>query len=275
MINLTVNGEFDGKTIKEYFQKQGYSTSQIKRFKYDGQILLNGQAVTVRHPLTAGDTLELTANVRLHSLEPSSETAALLYCDKYLYVAAKPCNVATHPDRTHRANTLGNMLASAFGKDFRLRIITRLDKVTSGLVLGALDEITAEKLNAMQLRREIDKTYVAETEGIVPLDCGEINLPLLRQDDKCLTVVSADGKAAQTKYEVIERRASSTIVRLYPLTGRTHQLRAHMAAIGYPIIGDKTYGAKSAERVKLHCERLTFKHPYEQKTVDVCLPCEF
>ena len=166
------------------------------------------------------------------------------------------------------------MLSATFGEGFELRIITRLDKTTSGLVLGAFDEITAEKLNEMQRIHRITKQYVALVEGLLTQN-GEINLPLARLDNENKTVVSEQGKQAVTKYEVIENRQNKTLLRVYPLTGRTHQIRAHLSAIGCPIVGDELYGAKPNDRIKLHCERIMFTHPYSGKTVDIVSPIEF
>lgn len=274
MKKFIVDNLIANKTIKEYLSEQAYSSSQIKRLKYDGQILVNGEIVTVRYLLKMGDVVELVTNNRLKTPNFATEKAEILFADDWLYIANKAYGIATHPDRTHTSDTLGNMLATTFGNGFELRIVTRLDKTTSGLVLGAFDEVTAEKLNAMQQSHKITKQYIAQVEGILDGE-GCIDLPLLRLDGENKTVVDEKGKAATTKYQVIRRGDSSAIVRLYPLTGRTHQIRAHLSAIGHPIVGDALYGSKNAERIMLHCERLTFVHPYGHNTVDITAPCEF
>ncbi len=355
MKEFTVTADLDGKTIKEYFRAQGFSTAQIKRFKYNGKIVANGNVVTVRYVLKCGDVIRLETNKRLAEPAFSQEKANILYKDEYLYIAEKPYGIAVHPDRTHKTETLGNRLATTFGKGFELRIVTRLDKITSGLVLGAFDEITAQKLNEMQIRHQIQKQYVALTEGTFKMancdidelekqysdfdmsqenshisdlknycnidvctqfkkdlqlyksdlytfdgHCGKINMPLLRDDRLGKTVVADNGKPSVTLFEVTEQCALSaalptpnmtenvdisaqkcidndekrtcTKLMVTPLTGRTHQIRAHLAAIGHPIVGDELYGGKPHRRVMLHCCRLTFTHPITDKTVDVFLP---
>ena len=269
-LTVKVTSQYDGAAIKNYLEDQGYSTTQIKRYKYGGEITVNGVNVTVRHVLKEGDTLTLATDERISSLTMSATKADVLYADEYLYVANKPYGVAIHPDRAHKSDTFGNMLAASFGNNFQLRIVTRLDKTTSGLVLGALDEITAQRLNDAQQRHEITKTYAALVEGVVKNDSGEIDLPLSRHDDTNKTIVDVEnGKASLTKYGVKKRNGDTTLLTVTPLTGRTHQIRAHLAALGHPIVGDTLYGAKAANRIMLHCERLTFTHPYTGKRIDI------
>lgn len=273
-ICVTILASEADSTIKQYLANKGYSTSQIKRFKYDGAICVNGQPVTVRYVLKVGDVLQLNSNERLSTPKFSEQSADILYQDEYLYVANKPYGVAIHPDRAHKTDTFGNMLATSLGQGFQLRIVTRLDKTTSGLVLGALDEITAQKLNEMQLHHQIHKTYTCLVEGIIDTD-NEIDLPLARIDGQNKTIVDASGKPSHTIYHVVERRDSATLLQVTPVTGRTHQIRAHLSAIGHPICGDVLYGAKPAEKITLHCEKLHFTHPYTQKTIDVVAPIKF
>ncbi len=157
MYKFTVDSNLAGKTIKEYFELQNFSSLQIKRFKYYGEICVNGRSETVRYVLQIGDIVQLSSDKRLQTPSFSDKKATVLYCDKYLYIAQKPYGVAIHPDRAHRNDTLGNRLAAYFGEGFELRIVTRLDKTTDGLVLGALDEVTAQRLNEMQLQHHISK----------------------------------------------------------------------------------------------------------------------
>ena len=275
-ITVEVTSQYDGATVKRYLEEQGYSTTQIKRFKYGGEIAVNGVAVTVRRVLKVGDALTLATNERLSSPEQSPTQAEILYADEHLYVAKKPHGVAIHPDRAHKTDTFGNMLATSFGANFQLRIVTRLDKTTSGLVLGALDEVTAQRLNTMQQRHEISKTYAALVEGVVENDKGKIDLPLSHLDKINKTVTDfTDGKPSKTQYGVKKRNVNTTLLDVTPLTGRTHQIRAHLAAIGHPIVGDALYGASPAERIMLHCQRLTFTHPYTGELIDVSSPADF
>ena len=274
-LTLTVPKQYDKISLKDYLSQQGYSTAQVKRFKYGGEMTVNGQPVTVRRILRVSDVLTLTAKKRLETPVFASTSAEMLFADEYLYVALKPYGVPTHPDRAHRTETFGNMLATSFGKDFQLRIVTRLDKTTSGLVLGALNEVTAQKLNALQQNHGIVKSYVALVQGNVTTD-GEITLPLTRLDTQNKTVIDLEnGKPSRTLYAVRETRDNRTLLAVTPLTGRTHQIRAHLAAIGHPIVGDTLYGGEPAERIMLHCEKLTFTHPYTGERIEISSPIQF
>ena len=272
---LNITEQHDGISLRQYLLQQGYSTTQVKRFKYGGVMTVNGKPVTVTQILKAGDTLTLATEERLETPVFASTPAEILFADNYLYIANKPYGVPIHPDRAHKTDTFGNMLATSFGNSFQLRIITRLDKTTSGLVLGALDEVTAQKLNALQQSHTIAKSYVALVEGQLEAD-GEITLPLTRLDSQNKTVVDVEqGKIAHTVYQIRETRSNTTLLTVTPLTGRTHQIRAHLAAIGHPIVGDTLYGAKVGERIMLHCQQLAFTHPYTGEQVQVTAPVEF
>lgn len=265
MKQLTVDQNLAGKTVKEYFLSQGYSTRQIKNVKFDGYITVNGQPVTVRKVLKLGDVLCFEGTELLNTPTFSSQKAQLLFCDNCLYVAKKPYGIATHPDRAYNGDTLGNRLATTFGKDFRLRVVTRLDKTTSGLVLGALDWLTANKLNTLQLHHGIEKRYLAVAEG--DLSDGQCPLPLIRLENK--TEVSPNGKPALTLWQAVAHFDGKTLLCVTPKTGRTHQIRAHLAHVGHPIVGDELYGAKPSARIMLHCAEIRFVHPETGKEIVV------
>lgn len=264
-----------GKTLRQYFAENGFSQTLVKHIKFDGRLVVNGEPKTVAYTLQKGDIVEYSTSYRLKTPQFASQAAEVLFADKYLYVANKPYGVATHPDRTHRTDTLGNALAAYFGEDFELRTVTRLDKTTSGLVLGALNARTAKLLNDMQQNREINKTYQAEAEGSLAEKNGRIVLPLSRVDRLGKTIVDANGKAAETEFVFHKQKEQTTLLTVIPRTGRTHQIRCHLAAIGNPICGDTLYGAKSENRVKLHCAKLSFIHPITKEKVEVSKDADF
>ena len=202
-LTINIDAAHDGRTIKQLFAEKGYSLELIKKFKYDGAIEVNGERKTVRWVLREGDLLVLEANESAAPPVPAETPAVIVYADHYLYIADKPYGINTHPDRAHKDDTLANRLATTFGEDFVMHVTTRLDRTTSGLVLGAFDTLTAEKLNSMQLRHEIHKTYLAVAKGIVPDDHGEVALPLARDDEQNKTVVKGDGKPSLTEYRVL------------------------------------------------------------------------
>lgn len=272
-INLTIDDSLAGQSIRQLFEGMHLSTLQIKRFKYNGNILVNGQTKTVRYVLQKGDVLVAENDEQCTPLPKAQTKATLLFADEYLYVAEKPYGIATHPDRAHHDDTLGNMLAACFD-NFVLRVATRLDKVTSGCVLGALDELTAERLNELQLAHQIQKTYFALAEGAAP-ERGTIDYPLMRSHEQNKTVISEYGKPSLTKFERIACSNGKSLLKVQPLTGRTHQIRAHLAAIGHPICGDVLYGGNPDFRVMLHCGELNLIHPITGEPLSVSCPCPF
>ncbi len=274
-VSFVVDAELQGKTLFEYFLQEQYSTTQIKRLKYNGNISVNGKTVTVRYVLQQGDMVLLESYESLQSPLPAQEKAQLVFADQYLYVAEKPFGVPIHPDRAHANNTFGNMLATSFGIGFELHLVTRLDKTTQGLVLGALDRITAEKLNRLMFEHKIHKTYLALVCGCPPCERGTIDVSLLRDDSKNKTIVDNNGKQAITAYRVLKCYAQTSLVELCPITGRTHQLRAHMAHIGCPIVGDELYGSNFGDRIMLCCHSLSFEHPYTKQQLTVQSSCDW
>ena len=127
-LSYVIPDDFSG-TVADFFAQKGFSTTQIKRFKFGGSILVNGTPATVRKKLFAGDRLDLSSCEKSPPLAPSDVKADVLFADEYLYVAVKPYGIAVHPDRAHKTDTLGNRLAASFGEDFRLHVVTRLDKL--------------------------------------------------------------------------------------------------------------------------------------------------
>lgn len=274
-IAFTVDSTLHGSTLLQYFEQEQYSTTQIKRLKYNGNISVNGQTVTVRYVLKAGDSVVLESYEQSSTPQFAASKASVVFKDEYLYVAEKPFGVAIHPDRAHANDTFGNMLAATFGEGFSLHLVTRLDKTTQGLVLGAFDVITSEKLNRMMFEHRISKTYLAYVCGCPKQAYGTIDVALSRDDINNKTIADNAGKQATTTYKVVARYDGYSLVELCPLTGRTHQLRAHMAYIGCPIVGDKLYGAHLGERIMLCCHKLQFEHPYTKESLTMVSSCSW
>ncbi len=197
---------------------------------------------------------------------PPSGSLDIIYKDDCLIVLSKPAGLLSVPGRKKEH---GDSLETRVLKEYpQARIVHRLDMCTSGLLVMALDANTHRNLGLQFERRKVRKTYVARVWGNMKEDAGEIDLPL-RCDwpNRPLQMVDYEnGKSAQTGWEVIERESGNvTRVALYPITGRTHQLRIHMAEIGHPILGDDFYAhdkALAAEsRLQLHACRLMIYHP--------------
>jgi 23S rRNA pseudouridine1911/1915/1917 synthase len=196
-------------------------------------------------------------------------------------VVAKPAGLVTHPTEGRRSGSLVNRLLgmdvvlAPAGGTLRPGIVHRLDAGTSGLLLVAKTDRAYDALRAMLQTHDVDRWYVALVRGRVDDDAFEVDAPLGRRAAR-VVVDRADGRAAETVFAVLERLPRATLVEAVPRTGRTHQIRVHLAAIGHPILGDRAYGGAGEEaaalglaRPFLHAKRLAFDHPFTGERVVV------
>lgn len=261
------------------------STRTVKVLKYrEGGLKVNGEQVTVRRVLHAGDTVELAVEdreeERAESVVPRKLPIKILYRDAHVTVCNKPPKMPTHPSHGHLDDTLANALAylaEVKGIPFVFRPVNRLDGDTSGIVLTANDRISAGRLFESMKSGEIKKTYVAIVCGVPSPPKGIVDAPIARADFGILMrTVSAEGREARTEYNTVASSADGkySMVVLRPLTGRTHQIRVHMSYIGCPLVGDFLYGERSEliDRHALHAARMSFAHPDDGRSITVSAP---
>ena len=259
-----------------------YSRSFYKRLIDDGKVSVNGKVITkAGTKLSAGDVVE--ADIP----EPAPDDSFIaqdipldiVYEDSDLLVINKPQGMVVHPAAGHSEGTLVNALL-AYCKDdlsdingvVRPGIVHRIDKDTSGLMLACKNNFTHLKLADMLSRHEIVREYRALVYGFVKEDKGMIDAPIGRSsNDRRKMAVSKDGKPAVTHFEVLERLGDITDVKLVLETGRTHQIRVHMAYIGHPVVGDPVYASRrktyGLEGQALHSQAITFVHPRTGETM--------
>ncbi len=250
-------------------------------------ILLNGEPVTVRAVLHAYDTLSLCfsdgEDEVNETVTPVNIPVEILYEDEHICVCNKPAGMPTHPSFRHREDTLANALAYRYrDAPFVFRAINRLDKETSGIVLTARTAFAAASLGAAMARGEIEKKYYAVVLGEAP-EKGEIHAPIRRRDGSIiLREVCKEGdtgaEEAHTLFSRIYTDKDFSILSVTTLTGRTHQIRVHMASIGHALLGDGLYGnGEGHPRTALHACRLTFPHPATQEllTIETGVPLDF
>ena len=223
------------------------------------------------------------------SLAPEDIPLDILYEDEYILAVNKPKGMVVHPSFGHSDGTLVNAILAYLGEEKlkgdpeagipgqRPGIVHRLDKGTTGVILIAKDLKTQEMLSSLFKDREVRKTYRAIVEGVVKKDEGVIEGRIGRHpvERKKMAVVKERGREAVTAYRVIRRMKEFTYVEAYPKTGRTHQIRVHLAHIGHPIAGDDTYGKKArkvAERPLLHAYTISFDHPVKNEPVSITAP---
>lgn len=290
---ITISRLWNEKTVSDFLKGVGYSHKAISRLKrLEDGIVLNGVRVTVRAILHTGDTLSLAAEDRAEEqnpyLEPVDLPLDILYEDEEILAVNKPPFMPTHPSMGHTGDTLANAVAFYLYREdrpFVFRSVNRLDRDTSGTVLLCKDRYTAAALAGAMGRGEIRKTYLALLCGELADDSGQITAAIRRKDASIITreaIATEEGEPlpegaqeALTRYEVVERYEGYTLVRAFPETGRTHQLRVHFAYIGHPIVGDTLYGSAhpTLTRQALHAESLTFPHPDgSRRTISAPLP---
>jgi 23S rRNA pseudouridine1911/1915/1917 synthase len=194
----------------------------------------------------------------------------VLYEDDDVAVINKPAGMVVHPAPGHYTGTLVHALLgrggtwSAMGGEPRPGIVHRLDKGTSGLIVVARNDASHQRLSEQLKDRSLSRTYLAIVRGSVKDDAGELEGPIGRhpRERKRMAVV-AGGRFARTRYEVVERKRTHTLLRCDLDTGRTHQIRVHLAALGHPVAGDSEYGGRERDlgRPMLHAWRLRLRHP--------------
>lgn len=213
--------------------------------------------------------------------QPPTSPIQLAYQDEYFLIAKKPPGLLTVPGRgPDKQDCLINRLLSEHPNS---RIVHRLDMATSGLVIIAQSLPALQALGRLFETRQIAKEYTAVVDGLLEEDQGEINLPLICDwpNRPKQMVCHETGKSAQTHFEVIERNEEvmQSRVTLRPVTGRSHQLRVHMQALGHPIVGDEFYAPEevraASPRLLLHATRLKFQHPFEDREMDISLKPAF
>jgi 23S rRNA pseudouridine1911/1915/1917 synthase len=266
-------------------QQVEISRSRLKKLIVEGQVMVNGLKRPAGYKVRAEDRIILQVPA-LVALDASPEPIPLniIFEDEYLIALDKPAGMVVHPAPGHSTGTLVNALLhhctdlSGIGGVERPGIVHRLDKDTSGLVMVAKTEFTHKSLSEQFKNREIHKEYLAIVKGNVKKDKDSIHTNIGRHKvhRKKMDAGTANGREAYTEYRVIHRSKSWSYLRLLPRTGRTHQIRVHLASIHHPVIGDKLYGGKSIphpmKRQALHAHRLELKHPVTGLDLSFCAP---
>jgi 23S rRNA pseudouridine1911/1915/1917 synthase len=254
------------------------SRTRIQGLISDGYITVNGQIAKAGLKLNAGDRLKVVLPPPPPSpLTPEAMPLDIIYEDDDLLVVDKPAGLTVHPAPGHRAHTLVNAILSriprlaALSDSLRPGIVHRLDRDTSGVMVVAKSSLAQTKLTEQFKARSVAKTYLVLVKGKLTPENGVIEAPIGRdpRDRKRMAVV-AKGREARTEYRVIKYIGDYTLLEVKPETGRTHQIRVHFAAIGYPVVGDKVYGVKSPflSRQFIHASRLGFKLPSTGKYME-------
>jgi 23S rRNA pseudouridine1911/1915/1917 synthase len=245
-----------------------------------GRVIVDGDLRPKSFRLSGGErvSVDLTG---LDEIPPEGPPVEVRYRDAHLVVVSKPAGLPTHPTKGRRTGTLVNRLIGmavplAPGDDpLRPGIVHRLDAGTSGLMIVASDEATRDALASLIMRHELDRRYLALVRGRTEHDGFAVDAPLGRVGARIL-VRPLVGRHAHTSFEVRDRFDRATLLEAAPTTGRTHQIRVHLSAVGHPILGDRSYGGggDDAQRLGLwrpflHSWRLSFDHPVTGDRIEV------
>lgn len=289
---LSVPPSGAGSRLDIYIAEQiGISRSQIQALIGIGAVLVNDRTFTQHYKIKAEDVIKLTIpEQETARLAPEDIYVEILYRDEYLIVVNKPANMVVYPAAGHSKGTLMNALAyhcgrlATIGGPLRPGIVHRLDKDTSGVMVIALEDSAYYNLVEQFRERTIHRKYVALVYGKLKDYSGEISLSIGRSegDRKKMSTRTRRGKSAITKWKILKRFEGATMIEVFLGTGRTHQIRVHLASIGHPVAGDKTYGKKTELEVNrkviviprqmLHAEILGFKHPVTGETLEFSSP---
>jgi 23S rRNA pseudouridine1911/1915/1917 synthase len=278
--DLVVGPEAAGRRLDVFLAPVAGSRAAAQRLIDAGLVLVDGAVVPKRHAVAAGERVVVRRAPEPGEPPVADAEFAIAYEDEHVLVVDKPAGVVVHPARGHRQGTLVQALAGrvAGGDDpERPGIVHRLDRDTSGLLVVARSEAAHAALKAQLARRELVREYLALVEGRPPARSGTIDAPLGR-DRRVRTRISTDteeGREAITHFEVERALPEDTLLRVRLETGRTHQIRAHLLAIGHPVAGDREYGGAGRHglaRQFLHAARLAFPHPLRGDAVDVRSP---
>lgn len=254
------------------------SRTNIQRLIEEGNVLVNGQKKKISYKVQIGDNIEINIpEAKETSIKAENIPVEVVYEDNYIIVVNKPKGMVVHPANGNPDGTLVNAIMamckgslSGIGGEIRPGIVHRLDKDTSGLLIVAKNDLAHINMSNQIKDRQVKKIYIALVKGNINENEATINMPIGRSTkDRKKMAVRKDGKEAITHFKVLKRYKNYTLLEVKIDTGRTHQIRVHMAEIGHPVVGDMVYSKGKnefgVEGQMLHSKSLDFKHPITGK----------
>lgn len=256
-------------------QKCGFSHGLWRRLKWNGTLLVNGVEVRATTAVVRNGDVVTCRMEEQSSLVATPMPLDIRYEDEYMLILNKPAGILVHPTGGDYANTLGNGLLHYYqqtGQEIDFHPVHRLDRNTTGLVLVAKQPQLQNALTQGSGGKFFHRSYVAVIEGEMPSLEGTIDLPIARHPDSIIQrVCSSDGQPAVTHYRTLARRGGMSLLYLQLETGRTHQIRVHLAAMGHPLLGDDLYGGDTSliQRQALHALHLEVANPLTGEVVSL------
>lgn len=269
----------EGVRIDKYLaEKTEISRENITKMIKENFIFVNNKKVKNSYKVELNDLIEIKEGfIKPITVKAKKMDIDIVYEDEYLMVINKPSGLVVHPGNGNYDNTLVNGLMyytnnlSDIGEKFRPGIVHRLDKDTSGLMLVAKDNKTHELLSDDFKNKRIYREYIALVDGVIQTQKATIDAPIKRSKDNFEKMtVASEGKKAITHLEVLKKYSENTLIKLVLETGRTHQIRVHLAYIGYPIHNDPVYNNKKSDEFGqfLHSRYIKFTHPITKKVLE-------
>ena len=297
-VTFDIKKAFEDRRIDRYLASRlpDYSRTFLQKLVKEGAVLVNGRTIKSSYDIQKGDFISVRVPVLEESkIVPEDIPIDIVYEDDYLMLINKPYDMVVHPAGRHHCGTVVNALAfhcqnlSQVNGPLKAGIVHRLDRDTSGIMLTIKSDAVHSQIAMQFEKRSVKKEYLAVVEGELMLDSDEISLPIARHiiDSQKMAVRHDIGKEAVSIYEVIERFRGYTLVKVMPKTGRTHQIRVHMRAIGHPVVADFMYSSQEScylsdllqkereegelpiiDRQALHAHRIEFFHPIHNKKME-------
>ncbi len=281
---LTVQEE--GGRLDSYISKHTeFSRTIAKKLIQENKVLVNGKKCKEAYSVQKGEIITIQKEPpKETAIKPQNIQVPILYEDENMLVVNKPKGMVVHPANGNLEGTLVNAIMgmckdslSGIGGEIRPGIVHRLDKDTSGVLMIAKNDKTHIELSRQIKEHEVEKTYIALVKGCTKENEATINMPIGRStQDRKKMAVRKEGKSAVTHFKVLKRFANYTLLEVKIETGRTHQIRVHLAYIGYPIVGDATYSSgKNPWNIQgqcLHAKSLQFKNPATGKEMYIEAP---
>jgi 23S rRNA pseudouridine1911/1915/1917 synthase len=297
MLRFVVDAERAGERLDRFLAAElpDLSRSRVQALIEEGRVAVDGSARKASHHVAAGESIAVEIpEARPAGVEPEPIPLEILYRDADVAVVNKPAGMIVHPGAGAHTGTMVAALLSRFGGSgalssvggpLRPGIVHRLDKDTSGALVVALNDAAHKRLVEEFSERQVQKTYLALLHGKIKGDSGVVEMPIARdlRRRSRMTARRREGRAARTDWRILLRLDAFSLIEADLHTGRTHQIRVHFSALGFPVVGDTLYGAPRQERVGsallpelgrnfLHAARVAFSHPRTGEPVDVRAP---